>query len=569
MTADLIITSAHYSEAGHKPENEDACGICFADPELRRAKGVALVIADGMSGSEAGMEASYACVEGFLNDYFSTPESWSVKLSGQKVLSALNRWLYSEGHQRYGSPRGMVATLSAIVVKSRSAHLFHLGDTRIYRARQGQLECLTQDHRIQVQSETHCLSRAMGIDLDLKIDYQSIPVEEDDRFVLLTDGIHDHLTDDEIAKIVFQHTDDLATACQAIAMKALARGSPDNVTSLIARVEQLPEQDKHGFYQQLTALPFPPPLAPGMNLDGYRIIREVHTSSRSESYLAVDEKTNTQVLLKVPSSNFEDDITYIDLFLHESWVGKRLNSPHVVKILDHARPKTFLYTILEYIEGPTLRKWMSDNPRPALQDVRNIVEQIAMGIRAFQRQEMIHQDIKPENIMIDKLGYAKIIDFGSTKIAGIEEIMMPIDRPHVLGTANYVAPEYWQGYAGSHRSDIFSLGVLTYEMLTGKFPYGPKPTVGNINSFAYTPGHQYNSAIPVWMDATLEKAVHPNPADRYDALSAFIHDLAHPNQQFLKERPLALIERNPLGFWRSTTIMFFLLNMILLYLVFR
>ena len=81
MTADLIVTSAHWSEAGRKPENEDACGICLADPDLRRTKGVAAVIADGMSGSEGGMEASYACVEGFLNDYFSTPESFHTGIT--------------------------------------------------------------------------------------------------------------------------------------------------------------------------------------------------------------------------------------------------------------------------------------------------------------------------------------------------------------------------------------------------------------------------------------------------------------------------------------------------------
>ena len=567
MTEDLIVTAGYCSEAGRKPENEDACGICLADPDFRRTKGVAAVIADGMSGSEGGMEASYACVEGFLSDYFSTPESWSVKSSGQKVLAALNRWLYREGHQRYGSSRGMVATLSALVVKSRSAYLFHLGDTRIYRIRGGMMECLTRDHRIQVQSETHCLSRAMGIETNLQIDYRTVSVEQDDLFLLMTDGIHDYLTDTEIGKITLQHDRDLIAACETMVSEALARGSTDNVTSLMARIEQLPAQDKHTFYQQLTALPFPPALVPGMNLDGYRIIREIHASKRSELYLALDEETNTQVLLKIPSVNFQDDPTYIDLFLHESWIGKRLDDPHVVKILDHARPKQFLYTVLEHVEGQTLRQWMSDHPKPLLQDVRNIVEQIAMGIRAFQRKEMIHQDVKPENVMIDKFGCVKIIDLGSTKVLGVEEIATPIERPYMLGTANYIAPEYLQGYAGSHRSDIFSLGVLTYEMLTGKLPYGPDPTVGSINSLGYTPGYEYYSVIPVWVDGALEKAVHPNPAGRYEALSEFTYDLSHPNPKFLRDKPVALIERNPVGFWRWMAMLSFLANVMFLYLI--
>ena len=180
---------------------------------------------------------------------------------------------------------------------------------------------------------------------------------------------------------------------------------------------------------------------------------------------------------------------------------------------------------------------------------------------------MIHQDMKPENIMIDAFGSVKIIDFGSTKVAGVEEIVTPIERPYMLGTAAYAAPEYLQGYAGSNRSDIFSLGVLTYEMLTGHLPYGVDPMAGDMNTLTYTPGYQYNAAIPVWMDGALAKAVHPNPADRYAALSEFLYDLSHPNAAFLHEKPLALIERNPAGFWRWMALVSLLANVILLYVL--
>ena len=457
---------------------------------------------------------------------------------------------------------------SAHLWSSQDLRTFFTSVTHVFTGfRQGSIECLTRDHRIQVRSETHCLSRAMGIESDLHIDYRTVPVEPNDLFLLTTDGIHDYLTETAMKEIVLQHDNDLTQICQAMVAEALVLGSRDNVTSLIAKVEQLPAQDKHAFYQRLTALPFPPPLAAGMKLDGYRIVREIHASKRSELYLALDEETDTQVLLKIPSVNYEDDPTYIDLFLHESWIGKRLDSPHVVKILDHARHKTFLYIVLEHIEGQTLRQWMSDHPTPSLRDVRNIVEQVAVGLRAFHRKEMIHQDMKPENIMIDAFGSVKIIDFGSTKVAGVEEIVTPIERPYMLGTAAYAAPEYLQGYAGSNRSDIFSLGVLTYEMLTGHLPYGVDPMAGDMNTLTYTPGYQYNAAIPVWMDGALAKAVHPNPADRYAALSEFLYDLSHPNAAFLHEKPLALIERNPAGFWRWMALVSLLANVILLYVL--
>src|SRR6185503_18814587 len=118
-----------------------------------------------------------------------------------------------------------------------------------------------------------------------------------------------------------------------------------------------------------------------------------------------------------------------------------------------------------------LSQWMRDNPKPDLETVRGIVEQIAKGLQAFHRMEMLHQDIRPDNIMIDKTGTAKIIDFGATKVAGAVEASPP-GHDDILGTAQYTAPEYFLGESGSPRSDQFSLGVIAYQMLTGKLPYG-------------------------------------------------------------------------------------------------
>jgi len=117
---------------------------------------------------------------------------------------------------------------------------------------------------------------------------------------------------------------------------------------------------------------------------------------------------------------------------------------------------------------------MIDHPRPDLETVRGIVEQIAKGLLAFHRMEMLHQDLRPANIMIDRTGTVKIIDFGSTRVAGITEIATSIERSDLLGTAQYTAPEYFRGESGSARSDLFSLGVIAYQMLSGKLPTAPK-----------------------------------------------------------------------------------------------
>ena len=198
----------------------------------------------------------------------------------------------------------------------------------------------------------------------------------------------------------------------------------------------------------------------------------MHASSRSHIYLAVDTETDALVALKIPSIDLRGDPAYLKRFMMEEWVARRINSAHVLKPCLQSRKRNYLYVVTEFIDGQTLTQWMIDNPRPDLETVRGIVEQIAKGLQAFHRMEMLHQDLRPDNIMIDKTGTVKIIDFGSTKVKGVVEAAPSTDHDDILGTAQYTAPEYFLGESGSSRSDIFSLGVITYQMLTGRLPYG-------------------------------------------------------------------------------------------------
>ena len=565
----IAITAASHSVAGVKARNEDACGVQVPEEPLLTTKGLAAVIADGMSGADAGQEASRACAQGFLADYFSTPESWSVKTSGRKVLTALNHWLYGTGQREYGSHRGMVTTVSALVIKSNTAHLFHVGDTRIYRLRDGELEQLTTDHRIDMGADKTYLSRALGIDLHLEIDYRTIPVEIGDWFLLLTDGVHEFLRDGAIRKTLEAHADNLEAAARSLVEQAAANASDDNLTALVLRVDRLPRENAQEFYQKLTELPFPPPLEPGMVLDGQRILRHLFSNRRTEVYLVQDSDSGAKRVLKAPSVNYEDDPEYIHQFLHEEWVGRRINNPHVMKVLEPPRKRTALYYLAEHIEGRTLRQWLDDEPRPSLNRVRDMIEQIARGLRAFHRLEMIHQDLKPENIMVDEHGTLKIIDFGSTKIAGIEEIFVPLETNNLLGTVNYTAPEYHIGQPPSNRSDIFSLGVIAYELLTGRLPYGKELTARNRRRVQYQPIKRFNPEIPVWVDRAIEKAVSIHPENRFEKLSEFTHALRHPDPRLAGTEHVPLIQRHPVRVWQTISALLLALNIWLLWLLSR
>jgi serine/threonine protein phosphatase PrpC len=565
MSDALVLSVGQYSDKGRKDINQDFHGVLVPKEPLLSTKGIAIAIADGISTSEVSHIASETSVRSLLDDYFCTSETWSVKKSADQVLTASNSWLHSQSQKsenRFDKNKGYVCTLSAMIIKSTTAHIFHLGDSRIYRLRKGVLLQLTDDHRTWVSSEQSYLSRAMGIYPQLEYDYQSLIIEQDDIFIFATDGVYEHVSNDFLISAASDAQANLNDVAKLLVETAYKIGSTDNLTAQVVRIVSLPSQDINERVQQLTELPFPPILEVRDNFDGFKIVRNLHATSRSHVYLAEDNedfeiKSSLPIVIKTPSVDMQDDPAYLERFLMEEWIAKRISSAHVLKPCQLIRKRDYLYTAFEFIDGQTLTQWMIDNPKPSLQSVREIVGQIAKGLQAFHRLEMLHQDIRPENIMIDTSGVVKIIDFGSTKVAGLMEMTQSIEHQNILGTAQYTAPEYFLGEVGAPRSDLFSLAVITYQMLTGKLPYGAQVaksrTKSAQNKLHYQTVLHDDREIPVWVDDTLKKALHPNPHKRYQELSEFTYDLSQPSKAFLSKTKAPLLERDPVVFWQSVS----------------
>lgn len=563
MTSGLQVSIAQATDKGRKSCNQDYHAACIPQEPQLGAKGVVIALADGIGSSDVSHEASRTAVQGFLADYYCTSDAWSVKTSAQRVLTATNSWLYAQTRRsqfRYDLDRGYVCTFSALILKSTTAHVFHAGDARVYRLRDGVIEQLTTDHRVQVAGEKSYLARALGVSQQLEIDYHALPLRVADVFLLMTDGVHEYVGERFLIDAVAGCDDDPAVAVKRILEEALRQGSGDNLTVQLLRVDHLPAQQVDEVRQQLTELPLPPVLEAGMMIDGYRIIRDLHVSSRSHVHLAIDEGSGAQVAIKTPSLDLRGDPLYLERFLMEEWVARRVSSAHVLKAGAPTRRRNYIYTVSEYIDGQTLRQWMADHPQPDLETVRSMLEQIARGLRAFHRQEMLHQDLRPENIMIDGNGTLKIIDFGAVRVAGIAEVDLPQRFDGLLGTAQYAAPEYFLGEAGSVRSDLFSLGVIAYQMLAaGRLPYDAE--VAKCRNRAAQRKLQYHSLLttnrqlPPWVDETIRQALQINPEKRYAELSEFLFDLRFPNKRFLHRARPPLLERNPAGFWKSVSLL--------------
>ena len=577
MQSQLKVTIGQYSDKGQTAINQDFHGACVPHSSQLELKGIALAIADGISSSDVSHIASETVVKNFLEDYYCTSDAWSVLSSVQKVLIAANSWLYSQGQgaqykfeKNYDQNKGYVCSFSAMILKSNTAYLFHVGDTRIYRASGKHLEQLTKDHRVWIDEHKNYLSRAIGIDRLCEIDYQTITLQADDVFVIASAGVYQWLSETSIVDIIHQYRNDFDMAAQELVTRALKAGSDTNLTVQVVRIDSLPIIKLSEVQEKIFELPLPPLLEPRMKFDGYKIQRKLHTSRRNHLYLVVDIKSGDLSVMKTPSTSLNDDPIYLKRLLTQEWIARKINSDHVLKVGVQERPRHYLYTVSEFIRGKTLTQWMLDNPKPSLEAVRDIVAQIAKGLQAFHRLEILHQNIQPENIMIDNQGTVKIIDFGSTKKASLNELFVDNGQEFIANLGAFHAPEYHLGARGTVKSELFSLGVITYLMLSGHLPYGITSTAAATTSAAqkklpYVTVSNDASNIPRWVDAAIKKAVNINPSKRYEEISEFVFDLSNPNKNLLGKEKQPLLQRDPVIFWQGVAAG---LLLIIIYLVF-
>ena len=277
----LNISFAQKSEAGRKAENQDTLGARIPEGQLLTAKGIAIAIADGVSSSRAAREASQTAIAGFLTDYYATPDTWRTQQSAMRVIQSLNSSLWGRSQNAiYGE--GYLTTFSALILKGDSAFVFHVGDTRVYRLRDNNLEQLTRDHTQRIDRHTQHLSRAMGADPYLEVDMHSLELQPGDIFGLSCDGIHEAIPPTEFKQLLLDKRGDLEGLVNEALRLALAHNSQDNLSIQVVRVEQLGTASQSDALQVLSRLPFPPVLSPGQTLDGLTIKRIMHESTTSQ-----------------------------------------------------------------------------------------------------------------------------------------------------------------------------------------------------------------------------------------------------------------------------------------------
>jgi serine/threonine protein phosphatase PrpC len=553
-----------YSETGPRKRNEDFAGAVFGWelPEPRRD--VVAAIADGIGGAKGGRVAAETAVRGFLDGFCDLPETMEVRHAAARVVNALNGWLYSQG-RRDPKLTGMGCTFTALVLRGRLAHVLHVGDTRVYRLSGDRLTCLTTDHAHERgPGRSGVLYRALGVETEARLDYASQPVALHDRFLLSSDGVHGFLSADDIAEIMRERSASADTA-RALVTAALRSGSADNCTALVVDVVALPTAESADVGAAIMRLPLIPVPVVGETIDGFILKVLVSDGRYTRLFGAVDEIEGGEVVLKFPKPQVAADATFRAAFAREAWVGARVHSPWVGRTIELPPGRqTCLYTVMPLHQGELLETRITRPPALGLEEGRNIAIKLARGVAALHRADIIHRDIKPDNVIVEPGGSLKLIDLGVVRVPGLED-SPPEDIP---GTPGYMAPEMYGGEPGNEATDLYALGVTMFRAFTGEFPYGNPEVPGPPRRERPKPLALLRPDLPAWLQATLGRAIAIDPAERFRDVTEFAVEMeAGPARApAAVRRPLTLYERAPVRFWQGVAALLALALALLLFL---
>ncbi|MGQ7845598.1 protein kinase domain-containing protein [Granulosicoccus sp. 3-233] len=554
----LQVVMGGCSRIGPKERNDDAIAGRIPDNTYEmHVKGVVGCIADGISTGHNSDVAARTSVIQFAQDYYATPESWRIQGCAARLLTALNSWLYSQNATGMPESDGKVTTFTALILRSNTAHVIHIGDTRCMLLRDGEIQTLTEDHNASFMGTGETLTRALGAEPHVRADYIQERFQTGDVFLLTTDGVHGVLTPAQIKAVLNRPLETqahLEDASRALCDAATEAGSEDNLSALILQVEDIPSETLTEAHQRLTTQTIPPVMKPGNRIDGYVVQEVLHSSTRSHAYRVRRTTDDAICVLKAPSKNFEDSIQYLEGFMLEQWVGRRIDNPQIMKIHDHEETR-FLYYIAEWVQGETLRQWMDRSPRPSVADILPILSSLISATRTFHRLGMVHRDLKPENVILAPDGTVKIIDFGSVQVTGFSDLPTANDDVVPEGSLNYIAPEVLTGGAATNLSDLFSIAAMVYEMLAGQVPFALEERVELPSApfdWSLRPLKSYRPDLPEATGAALARALSHDPGKRPEVMTEFLRSLQDSmNRRTSGDQWTPLIQRGSIDFWRG------------------
>ena len=547
----LRLSIGEASACGPRTENQDALRVVTPAPALAASKGHLLAIADGVSQCADGGLAARSSLQALALDYYATPETWAIVQSLDRLLLAQNRWLQANGG---GQP--LLTTLTALVLRGTRYTLAHVGDCRAYLWRDGELLRQTSDHVWEQPHMQHVLTRALGLDQHLVVDYLEGDLEPGSQWLLVSDGVWATLGDSGIRSIL-RNAEEPQRSAEALVRAAHLAGSQDNASALLLQVDELPPASLGDALAQLVHWPASPSLRDGQEFEGWQVEGKLAQSRQSLIYRVRDRQNRPWLLKTLPPAPRDSPAAAQSLLLEE-WFLRRVQGRYFPEL--HSLPqRQHLYYVMREYPGQTLDEHLKRNGLLNLPDWLDLAQRLLRGLGQLHRRNILHRDIKPENLHWADDGELRLLDFGLAYCPGLSQ-----EDPHDLpGTPSYLAPESFQGAPPDARQDLYAAGVTLYRLLCGQYPYGEIEAFQHPRFGTPAPASRYRPDIPAWLDDWLTKLTAAQPQQRFETAEECLLALEQGERQ-APARPRPLLEREPLRVWRGVALASLAINLGLL-----
>ena len=557
----------HTSASGVREHNEDFAAAVRAGAQ-EPGRGLIAAVADGVSAGGLGREAAQTTVMSLVQDFHAAPATWETTVVLDRLIGAQNAWL-ADHNRRRGGPGGDRAsgltTLTALALQGHTWTVAHIGDTRAWLLRAGELQQLTQDHAIDHPDFRSQLTRAVGLDLAVRADYLQGELQTGDIFMLTTDGVHGVLRPEQIRALLATAPAQLAS--EAVVRAALEAGSQDNVTALVMQVLGLEPVRLQDTLLQARQLPVPPRMRPGDVLDGWTITALVADTGVHRLYQARDPASRELVAIKTLHESRASDREEQAMLAHEAWLGLQVTdsgAPGFVRVRQVRAPSAF-YTVFDWHSGQTLEQLLAEQARRfAIPEVVQGGLAVCRALGRLHRIGVIHRDIKPGNLHLGEDGQWRVLDLG-VAVSGREPAST---RTLHAGTPSYMNPEQWEGAEGRPAdtgSDLFALGVTLYQWLTGRLPYGeiePWQTA-RFRRDPVAPS-RLRPEVPIWLDHVVMKAIARDARQRFETAEEFALALERGASRPLNApQATPLVRRDPAWAWKVSCVISLIFNLML------
>lgn len=552
------------SQRGLRAHNEDFAAALPA-PRSDPARGLIAALADGVSAGGQGRAAAQTAVISLVQDFHAVPATWETTVALDRLIGAHNAWLADHNRRRSDDASGLT-TLTALVLHGHTWTVAHVGDTRAWLLRDGQLQQLTHDHALDHPDLGSRLTRALGLEDTLRVDFHQGALQVGDVLLLSSDGVHRTLKPAQIAALL-RGVGPVQAQAEALVQAALDAGSPDNASAVLLRVQGLAEQGLNDALLAGRQLPALPRLKVGDRIDGMTITALVADTGVHRLYQARDDDSRALVAIKALHESRAGDPEERAMLAHEAWLGTQVGPPPgarddggLVRVRTPRDPSAF-YVVFDWHSGHTLEQLLAQRAGTgqafAADEVVAGAIAVTRALARLHRQRVIHRDVKPANLHRGDDGLWRLLDLGAA-ISGREPAALRALR---AGTPSYMNPEQWleagdANPAGAGQadamSDLFALGVTLYRWLTGRLPYGEiEPYQTQRYRRDPVAPSRIRPDLPIWLDHVVLKAVARDRRQRFETAEELLLALQRGASRPLAAPPATpLVHRDPAALWQ-------------------